>query len=512
MKKLLRNILKTAAVVIASSTMSVPVIAEPMDDVFTLFDMGGGTISGRSAATGYYVVAMGLSDRSNETKGLEEARIDALRKLNEMINGVTMSGSSSASMEYITVSAEEDREFSKESFVDVVNTRFSGSLSAVKELKSGKYDGSYFVAMLITESDVNKISKLRASSSHSGVAGNTIIIANGSDGASIAQAELKSEFVEAKGLADMKHGEAEARKLALTNALHNAIQQVQGVMLQGKSGKFNDAIALAISTKSEGYVSGYELLDEDIARGQYYVIIEAEVNSGKLLNDVSFYTKIFGQPVFDVHSENSFKTDWLVDELERLGFSINDGKTKSTHSFYLNQKQKSVENHKGVHGIETAVSVELKDNQTGEILFTVTNDPLKSRIYVDPISRSKQVSEHVAYKQLKNAMGVEIIQSLARHAEKGMLYQIVLKNAKRTDVELFKHVLNNGSGGQVEGWNWNKNGKVMILDFRYSGPLSEAFDQSLNEIYRTFKQEGKGRRPHAETINNRTAEFKIITS
>ncbi len=78
----------------------------------------------------------------------------------------------------------------------------------------------------------------------------------------------------------MKHGEAEARKLALIDAMQNAAQQTQGVMLQGKSGKFNEAIALAISTKTEGYVSAYEMLDEDIARGQYYVIIEAMLNSG----------------------------------------------------------------------------------------------------------------------------------------------------------------------------------------------------------------------------------------
>lgn len=511
MEKLLHNIFATCLLGVSVLLFCPKVNAEPMDDVFSLLDSGGGTISGKSSANGYYVVAMGFSGKSNESKAKEHARIEALRKLNEMINGITASGSTSSSMKYVTVSNDEDlREFSEESFINVVNTGFSGSLSAVKELKSGQYDGRYFVALVITESDISRVSKLRSSNAPSSTAGgNTIIIANGSQ-ASIAQSELKSQFVESKGLADMKNGEAKARELALTDAMRNAIQQVQGVMLQGKSGKFNEAISLAISTKTEGYVSGYELLDEDIARGQYYVIIEAEVNSGKLLNDVSFYTKVLGQPVFDVKSQNSLKTDWLVDELERLGFSINDGKTKATHSFYLKQTQKQVVNHKQVQGIETALSITLKDNSSGEILFTITNDPLKSRIYVDPISRSRQVSEHVAYKQISQKMGVEVIQSLARHAEKGSIYKIVLKNAKRNDVDLFKHVLNNGTSGAVESWNWDKTGKTMTLDFRYSGPLSEAFDQSLSEIYRTFKVEGKGRRPHAVSINNQGAEFKII--
>ncbi|CAH1544440.1 conserved exported hypothetical protein [Vibrio rotiferianus] len=510
MKKLLRFVSNRIILVVATLIVSSNSFADPMDDVFALLDTGGGTVSGKSSATGYYVVAMGFSGKSNETKALEEARLDALRKLNEMVNGVTTSGSTAASMKYITVSdSDGEKEFSEESFVDVVNTSFKGTLSAVKELKSGSYDGDYFVAMVITETDVGKVSRLK---SHSSVAGgNTVIVAAGNT-SSVAQQELTNQFVESKGLADMKHGEAEARKLALVDAMQNAVQQTQGVMLQGKSGQFNEAIALAISTKTEGYVSGYEMLDEDISRGQYYVIIEAEVNSGKLLNDVSFYTNVLGQPVFDIKSQNSFKTDWLTDELERLGFAINDGKTKASHSFHLAQKQKQVENHKGVKGIETVLSISLKDNISGDILFTITNDPLKSRIYVDPISRSKQVSEHIAYKQLKKKMGIEVIQSLARHAGKGTVYKIVLRNAKRNDVDIFKHVLNNGTGGQVETWNWDKNGKTMTLDFRYSGPLSEAFDQSLSEIYRTFKKEGKGRRPHAVSIENRSAEFKIILS
>jgi hypothetical protein len=510
MMKLLHNIKTKAVLIIASLSMSFMTFAEPMDDVFTLFDMGGGTVSGNTSAEGYYVVAMGFSGKSNEAKAIEEARIEALRKLNEMINGVTTSGSTTASMSYITVSdTDGEKEFSKESFVDVVSTRFKGTLSAVKELKSGFYDGDYFVAMVITETDVNRVSRLQSSSTAAG--GSTVMILTREE-QSIAQRELTNQFVESKGLADMKHGEAEARKLALINAMQNAVQQTQGVMLQGKSGKFNDAIALAISTKTEGYVSGYEMLDEDISRGQYYVVIEAEVNSGKLLDDVSFYTNVLGQPVFDIKSQNSLKTNWLQDELEALGFTINDGQSKATHSFYLTQKQKLVQNHKGVEGIETIISIELKDNFSGDVLFTVTNDPLKSRIYVNPISRSMQVSEHVAYKQITKKMGIEVIQSLAKHAEKGTIYKIVLKNAKRNDVDLFKHVLNNGTSGNVETWNWDKSGKTMTLDFRYSGPLSEAFDQSLSEIYRTFKEEGRGRRPHAESIKTRSAEFKIIVS
>ncbi|WP_372882260.1 hypothetical protein [Psychromonas sp.] len=515
MQKILRNISLSLLVVTSMLLSTAPAIAsDPMDDVFSLLDSGGGTRSGKNKVDGYYVVAMGTSNRSSESKAYEEARLNALRQLTEMINGVTMSGSTTASMKSVTVSeGSNSSEFSSESFVDVVKTSFKGQLSAAKMIKKGNYDGEYFVAISIAESDVKSVGSLRSSGNQRNNGGsNTIIIATDAANQRISQFNNEAKSVESKGLASMKLGEAKSREQALQDAIRNAVQQAQGVMLQGKSGTFNDALAMALSTKTEGYVSSYEILDEDIERGNYYVIMMAEVDSAKLLNDVNFYLNVFSQPVFTVKSDNSKKSDWIIDELERLGFAINDGASDATHTFYLKQTQHKVEDHKGAAGVETSLSINLKDNASGDILFTVTNNPLKTRIYVEPISRAQQVSEHVAYKQMKNKLGVEVIQSLARYAEKGVVYNIVLNNAKRTDVDIFKHVLNSGTSGHVETWNWDKKGKVMTLDYRFSGPLSEAFDQSLQEIYATFKTQGKGRRPHMKTVDKRSAVFDMVKS
>lgn len=514
MQKILRNISLTLFIILPVLTIMPAFASDPMDDVFSLLDSGGGTRSGKNKVDGYYVVTMGMSSRSSESKAYEEARVNALRQLTEMINGVTMSGSTTTSMKYITVSeGSESFEFSRESFIDTVNMRFKGQLSAAKMLKKGSYDGDYFVALSIAESDVSNVGLLRSSNNNANYGdSNTVIIATAASNQTVSQFKNGPKSVESKGLASMRLGEAKSREQALQDAIRNAVQQAQGVMLQGKSGSFNDALAMALSTKTEGYVSSYEILDEDIERGNYYVIMMADVDSGKLLNDVNFYLNVFSQPVFTVQSENSEKSDWVIDELERLGFAINDGAGKPTHTFYLKQAQRAVEDHKGSKGIETSLSINLKDNSSGEILFTVTNIPLKTRIHVQPISRAEQVSEHVAYKQMKKKLGIEVIQSLARYAEKGIFYKIVMNNAKRTDVEIFKHVLNNGSNGHVETWSWNEKGKVMTLNYRFPGPLSEAFDQSLKEIYATFKSQGKGRRPHMKKVDNRGAVFDMVKS
>ena len=72
MKNLLRNIYSKLTLVTALLLISsIAVAGDPMDDVFSLLDSGGGTRSGINNLDGYYVVAMGTSSRSSEAKGYE---------------------------------------------------------------------------------------------------------------------------------------------------------------------------------------------------------------------------------------------------------------------------------------------------------------------------------------------------------------------------------------------------------------------------------------------------------
>ncbi len=504
--KLLRSIFLLTVSTCSYLFCDIAIASDPMNDVFELLETGG-TRSGLNSVDGYYVVAIGTSSRSSENKAVEDARLDALKQLNEMINGINISGSSEVSTEYITVSENGvSSEFSHESFVDVVRTTFKDHLSAVKVLKKGKYDGDTFVALSISENDIKHAFKLKSKTNNP----NGIDSSGRNDSNhSVASFSGQTRTIEAKGLASMKLGESKARKYAVNDAINNAVQQAQGVMLQGKSGRFNEAIAMAISTKTEGYVSSYDILEEDIARGSYYLIINAQVNAEKLLNDANFYIKVLGHPTFNILSKNENKTDWLADELERLGFSITA--SSASHTFLLKQSQREVVNAKKHIGFETNLSITLKDNSNGNILFTITNQPIKTRIFVKPVSRAKQVSEHVAYKQMNKKMGKEVIQSLADNAKKGVVYSVVIQNAKKTDVAIFKHVLNNGTEGQVESWDWDKQGKIMTLNYRFVGTLSEALDQGLDEIYGTFKTQGKGRRAHMKKAVSKKVIFEMVT-
>ncbi len=509
-KKVIKKLLMMAPLVLASVSD-----AAPMDDAFTLLDNGGAIHSGRSSTDGYYIVAMGLSDRSSDNKASEEARLEAIKHLSTMINGVTTSGHSSAHFAHSSMTSNgESTSFSEEAFVDVINTSFKGHLGAAKTIKQGRYGNDYFVAIAITESDVGQIGSLRTLQSTSDNRSNsssynnaTIIIG---DSSSVASFNNDTRQVEAKGLGTMKSGEARARELALMDAMRNAVQQVQGVMIQGKSGSFGEALSFALSSKTEGYVSSYEIIDEDIARGSYQVTLVAQVNSGQLLGDINFYLDLFDDPVFAIDSGSNGQSDWLTNELERLGFTLNSQASNATHSFVLQQRQTAVENHHGVLGYETTLTVKLKDKASGEVLFTIMNAPVKTRIFVQPLSRSKMVSQASAYKQLQKQLGPEVITALADYAKRGRNYKIEIHNARRSDWQMFKTVLENGTGGTVKSWDWSKDGKVMILNFNYGGQLSQAMDEGLEQLYQTYRTAGKGRRPTAINISRNKAVFEIV--
>ncbi|WP_158527271.1 LPP20 family lipoprotein [Pelagibaculum spongiae] len=478
-----------------------------MDDVFDLLDSGGGLRVGVSDSDGYYMLALSLNDSRSETRASELARLDCIRQLNEMVNGVTISGSSSMLSEYITEESSDSstgekykKSFSKSSFIDVVETKFSGKISAAQVLKQGEYDGQQFIAMLITEKNIQLLNKMKAS---------TADFSEDSGEAPTFSNETKP--VEAKGLSSLKIGESKAREQALQNALRNAVQQVQGVILEGKSGTFGEALNTALSTKTRGYVSSYQIEDEDIERGSYYVLISASVSAGKLERDLQFYLNIFSDPVFTITSNDLAESAWVADELERLGFNISQGTKSATHTFIVNKTQTEVIDHLDRIAIETKLYVQLKDLETGEVLSTITNAPRKTRFSVEPISRAKKVSSRAAYKQINKKLGAELIQVLSQRAESGQLFDIEIVNARRTDWKIFKHVLENATTGSVESWLWDKGTRTITLKYRYGGKLSTALDEGLSQLYTTFKTQGKGRRPTALNIGGSKATFEMVT-
>ena len=496
MKKSLINSIVLGCV-LSLSALSTCFASEATDSLVDLLESEGGIATGNNPDDGYFIVAMGFSDQGEENKAYELARLDALKQLNEFVNGSTTSGYSAATLRFDNTSTAG--ESTSENFISVVENSFKGAISAAKMIKKGRYDNSYFVTFALTQSDIALQSAIKGSAK-----------ANPKNIAIAQKVDSGIQTVEAKGLASMKEGTATAREQAIQNALRNAVQQAQGVMLSGSSGTFGEALNSALSTKTHGYVRSYEIIDEDKKRGDYVVLIVAEVDTAPLLSDIDFYLDILSTPAFYIDSADQGDTRWLRNYLEEMGFTLSTKRQEATHIFKIEKTQQVNQNHQDKKGITTELSVTFENVMTGDIIFTALNNINKSAIYIEPQSRAIKISEKMAYKDLAKSLSKEIITSLAKIAEQGVVYPFIVSNANRLDWKLIRHTLENAGSGVVDGFTWNVDGKTLKFNYRYSGSLSRAMDEVLDPLYTTFKAEGKGHRLKAIEIGKTSAIFEIL--
>lgn len=473
----------------------VAMASPPMDSVIELLDTGGGLRSGKDDQQGYFVVSLAFSSESSVARAKESARLDALRQLTEFIHGASVSGNTISSQSYQKIAGEE---FSESYFSELIQTRFKGQLNAIKVIKQGRYQGQHFVAMSISEQDTQAGQALSQSMN----SGSRRTSSNTTAATSI-------RTVEASGYASLRLGTQQAREQAILDALKNAVQQIKGVMLKGSSGRFGDSVSLAINSKTQGYVHEYELIQEHKVKGEFRVDLVAEVDSSSLERDLSLYLDMFSSQHFYLEANNPVIKSWLTNELKAMGFNLSVNKQAASYLINAQLTQQESVNHLQQKGIETSIDLSIVDTSSGELLTNIRNVPAKTRIYVSPLSRAKAVSQKAALKKLKVQLKNDLITSLSQVADRGLLYKIEIKNANRRDLKLFRHVLEGGTGGRVESWDFKKEQKVLTLNFRYAGSLSTALDEGLEQLYLSYKQEGKGRRPKAIDINKSSAHFMI---
>lgn len=376
--------------------------AEPMDDVIDMLGENSGTRVGYHSSEGYYIVSFAQSKKYTSKNSYEGAYKQSLNLLKSTLKNISAVKNEKTNPNAIQASDYSDNtEFSVQEFADLTSDYFSANANKVKELKSGEYDGANFVALVLSEDSIGGSTRL--SSINEG---------------HLFDSEMDIESIESKGTASIDLGKTPARKAALMDAFKNAIQQSKGLHFQSKTAKSSEIVTIAISSNIEGYISRYEMLDEDIEQGLYYVIIDAYIDSNKVQNDVSFYTSLFEKPIIGIDAPNDQARIWISDKLENLGFTLNDGQSDPTHLFVYKENQNKIENLKGKPGIETRLSLQLKDTKTGEILFTVTNTLKKTRVFVASESSAKRSSKTLAQREMKQRLAIEVIKALATQSEK----------------------------------------------------------------------------------------------
>lgn len=104
----------------------------------------------------------------------------------------------------------------------------------------------------------------------------------------------------AEGMSVNRGDLLQARQVAISDALRNAVEQAAGTIVDAKTlVKDFQTLEDSILTKAQGYVSDYKILDTSISGGIYKVRIEATIKKGPLKDDLDaiyFTIKRAGDP------------------------------------------------------------------------------------------------------------------------------------------------------------------------------------------------------------------------
>ena len=490
-----------------------------IDIIAELGSEGGGVRASRDERHGYFVVAVSYySAKGDVTEAYEAARLEALKELAQFINGVEVSGQTKmkSGEKYHNNNGQENTSIVEE-FVSVTKTYFKGNISGAQTWKKGLKGKKVYIVLLLDEKSLKQRAMLKQMGAADGTQSSNSAGSyyTGADNKSMAgpSSSNREEVVTVTGVAPMKGGStAAARQEAIRDALRNAVQQVNGVIIQGRAGRWGKHISNAISSRTEGYISSYKILQEGARYGNFEVKIKAVVNRSALVRDVDIYLEALGSPTFRINAPKKYY-HWLAGELKKVGFAIIGSNGTATHEFRINIIQNEVPNPGGgPSGYSTEIAIDLTDLASRENLFTIRNNPQRTQIYLSSRDTAKAASEKAAMKQLKKKMVPEIVNALAQRSRSGQIYHIKIINANRKDYSIFKHCLESGSEGRVVSWDWNAKNKVLTLKYKFPGSLSQAFDGVMHQLYDTYKLEGKKRKPRAKQIGTHEAVFEIIKS
>lgn len=183
-------------------------------------------------------------------RDLEIARTAAITELSGFIEGRNVSASERS------VFSSVDGKV-RDAFMSEARTNIKAYLRAVEVVQSGKFGGERYAFARVCKNHIQVSKELKA--------------------------QLQDNTVQAAGMADLSQGKEKARRMALDDALRNAVAQYHGVTSAAQSTvQDGEDLRSKMATRSSGAVSKYKIVKETIVNGTVRVEIIAEVTEKKV--------------------------------------------------------------------------------------------------------------------------------------------------------------------------------------------------------------------------------------
>ena len=366
------------------------------------------------AGRGQCIGAFGFAPVSmNANKAIAVAKTGAIEEIVGFVNGRHVSSSTQSRMQSV------DGKLS-ESFSNRIQSNTQGVMKSLEVINTGVYDGQRYVFAQVCEKQV-KVAKKIAS-------------------------QLNDNNVEVTGIASMEQGKEKARRLAIDDALRNAVAQYYGVDTMSQTTVMDGSeLQSKTATRSKGMVSKYKILDEDVQNGVYRVRVAATVvDKPKDANpDALTIRESLGRPSIYIDTKDSLARKELELLLKKHKFDIT--RRKDQARFILTAKVERIEQPAiaDMMGCRTVLDISLKDKMSSDEALVITNDPDQSIEASDNATLRKPRSMNYAVHSIRNELLNGLNSEFNNQFHNGTKVVVTFTNFSRvSEVEAMGKLLN----------------------------------------------------------------------
>lgn len=326
---------------------------------------------------GLCVGAVGIADRSSsKARDLEIAKTNAIENLSGYLSGTRVIAQTKMHLESVNGKASD-------SFLSDVRTNVKAYLRAVEVVRSGTANGTRFAFARVCQNSANISDQLR------GV--------------------LRDNTVRAVGIASLDLGREKARRMALDDAVRNAVTQYSGVTTTSSTTVQNATdLQSKMATRTKGIVSKYTVVTEEASQGVYRIEIVATVEEQKAETNPAVMAQAvrenMGRPSIYVDAKDQLAREIFEELLKKNHFDVTRKAKMARYIMTVNSTYEEEPVLEDMIGRRTTLNVSVKDRMSPDVAVQLSNDPAQSTEASDNIQIRARRSMQYAVDSIKDQL------------------------------------------------------------------------------------------------------------
>lgn len=277
---------------------------------------------------------------------------------------------------------------------------------------------------------------------------------------------------------------APAKRIALQNALRNAVEQVMGTMLVGQSQLMdNEKVKSKVISQTAGNIKQYRIVKEAQNGDNYQVIVNAQVDEKHILDNYAAMVRSMGNPGFFIKTVDPDLRTALTGFFADLGFSVTTDQVDAQFIVDADCKYLGIKDEHYGDGVQIELELRLCDAETNQQLISIRNTPRLTTTYSGSFHQLRQSAAGKAFKTIKEDFHKKLNQVVMDWILNGHSVKVIFQGFSG-DNQLAR-ILEDAIAGVpcAEMHTKSINGNIIEFFCSYVGPTAD-FEYFLQERLR----------------------------